>query len=103
MWEDILKRKKMDFSFLKQISIKLAEKFKGRTLVRDEFLDFLESIEEIYFDKYPHLKTRRGKRLESFRKVVPRILKNRGILEVKTRPSGPEEYYRTERIYIFKE
>ena len=53
MWENILKRKKIDFSFLKQISIKLAEEYKGRTLVRDEFLDFLESIEEIYFAKYP--------------------------------------------------
>ena len=103
MWENILKRKKIDFSFLKQISIKLAEKYKGRTLVRDEFLDFLESIEEIYFAKYPYLKTRRGKVLESFRKVVPRILKNRGILEVKVKVLGLEEFRQVERIYIFKE
>ena len=103
MWEDILKGKKIDFSFLRQISINLAEELRGRTLIKDEFLDFLESVKEVYFAKYPQIKSRHGKGLDTFRNTVPRILKKEGILEVKAKRLGPEEYRRPVRFYIFKE
>tara|TARA_S200002703_G_C3732752_1_gene225234 strand:- start:502 stop:807 length:306 start_codon:yes stop_codon:yes gene_type:complete len=101
MWEDILKRKKIDFPFLKEISINLAETVKGRTLVRDEFLDFLENIREIYLAKYP--KRGVGRKLATFKHLVPRILVKRGRLEIKLRNFGPQGFRKDEKIYIFKE
>lgn len=100
MWEDILKRggsRRLNHSFLKQITLNLANKHKGKTLIKDEFLDFLEQIRLIYSVKHTNIP------LDRIRNTVVRILKTNNLLEVKTKRLGPEEFRREEKIYIFKE
>lgn len=101
MWEDILKSrgyaKKLNFSFLKEVSLDLANKHKGKTLVKDEFLDFLEQIRLVYSTKHTNIP------LDRIRIPVVRILKTNNLLEVKKKRLGPEEFRREERYYIFKE
>ena len=82
---------------MKQITLSLANKFKGKTLVKDEFLDFLEQIRLIYSVKH------KGIPLDRISRVVVRILKTNNLLEVKAKRLGPEEFRRTEQFYIFKE
>ena len=100
MWEDILKRgsgKKLDYSFLKQTTLSLANKFKGKTLVKDEFLDFLEQVRKDYSVKHKSIT------LGRIRNAIIRILKTNNLLEIKKKRLGPEEFRRQERIYIFME
>lgn len=104
MWKDILKgrgrggkTKKLNFSFLKEVSLGLAEGFKGRTLSRDEFLDFLEQIRIVYTVKHKSIP------LDRIRTTIVTILKRNNLLEVKSKKLGPEEFRREERYYIFKE
>lgn len=100
MWEDILKRgaiRKLNYSFLKQITLSVANKFKGKTLNKDEFLDFLEQIRVIYSVKHKNIP------LDRIRKTVVRILKLNNLLEVKAKKLGPEEFRKVEQFYIFKE
>lgn len=101
MWEDILKARgssrKLNYSFLKQITLSLANKFKGKTLNRDEFLDFLEQIRLVYSTKHTQIP------LDRIRKTVVNILKTNNLLEVKRKRLGPEEFRRDAIFYIFKE
>ena len=100
MWEDILKRgagRRLNHSFLKQITLSLGSKFKGKTLNKDEFLDFLEQIRLVYSTKHTNIP------LDRIRNPIVRILKTNNLLEVKTKRLGPEEYRKEERYYIFKE
>lgn len=101
MWGNILKvgqpPKKLNFTFLKQISLNKAKDFKGKTLIKDEFLDFLESIRLVYSTKHT------GIPLDRIRTTIVRVLKQNDLLEVKMKRLGPKEYGRIERIYIFKE
>ena len=75
----------------------MANKFKGKTLIKDEFLDFLEQIRVIYSVKH------RGISLDRIRRAIVRILKQNDLLEVKTKTFGPEEFRKVEQLYIFKE
>lgn len=100
MWEDILKRSpdgKLKYAFLKQITLSLANKFKGKTLGKDEFRDFSEQVRMVYSTKHP------GISLERIKGIIVRILKANNLLEVKNKTLGPEEFRKIERIYIFKE
>lgn len=100
MWEDILKRegaKRLNHSLLKQITLSLAKEYKGKKLVKDEFLDFLEQIRKIYSAEHKSIS------LERIRTIVVRTLKTNNLLEVKTKKLGPEEYRKKERFYIFRE
>jgi len=101
MWEDILKGRgsgrKLNHSFLKQITLNLANKHKGKTLIKDEFLDYLEHIRLIYSVKHKNIP------LDRISVPVVRILKTNNLLEIKTKRLGPEEYRREEKIYIFKD
>tara|TARA_R100000388_G_C7120812_1_gene100887 strand:+ start:220 stop:522 length:303 start_codon:yes stop_codon:yes gene_type:complete len=100
MWEDILKRagaKRLNYSFLKQVTLGLANKFKGKTLNRDEFQDFLEQIRQVYSVKHKSIS------VDRIRNIIVTILKRNDLLEVKVKLLGPEEFHREERIYIFKE
>jgi hypothetical protein len=100
MWEDILKAgatRKLNYSFLKQVTLSLANKFKGKTLNRDEFLDFLEQIKVVYSTEHFGITVARIKR------PIVKILKQNDLLEVKVKTLGPEEFRQVERIYIFKE
>jgi len=100
MWFDILKRgaaKKLNYSFLKQITLSLANKFKGKTLIKDEFLDFLEQIRLNYSVKHRQIP------LNRIRQTITKILIRNNLLEIKRKGLGPEEYRREEKIYIFKE
>ena len=101
MWEDILKARgggrKLNYSFLKQITLSLANKFKGKTLVKDEFLDFLELIKIVYSSKHTQIP------IERIKIPIVKILKQNDLLEVKMKTLGPEEFRRRERFYIFKE
>ena len=101
MWKDILKgrgsARKLNHSFLKQLTLSLANKHKGKTLAKDEFLDFLEQIRLIYSVKHKNIP------LDRISVPVVRILKRNNLLEVKAKRLGPEEYRKEEKFYIFKE
>ena len=97
MWKNILKSqgggKKINFNFLKEVSLGLAEGFKGRTLSRDEFLDFLEQIRIVYSVKHKAIP------VDRISGTIVRILKTNNLLEIKTLGKN----YRVIRQYIFKE
>ena len=97
MWEDILKgqgkAKKLNFNFLKEVSLGLAERFKGRILSRDEFLDFLEQIRIVYSVRHKAIP------VDRISHTVIKILKRNDLLEIKTLKKN----YRVIRQYIFKE
>ncbi len=101
MWKDILKSRgsarKLNYSFLKQITLSLANKFKGKTLVKDEFLDFLEQVRKDYSVKHKRIT------LGRIRNAITRILTTNNLLEIKKKRLGPEEFRNEERFYIFKE
>ena len=97
MWKNILKgqgkAKKLNFNFLKEVSLGAAEGFKGKTLSRDEFLDFLKQIRRAYSVRHKAIP------LDRIQDTVIKILKQNDLLEIKTLKKN----YREIRKYIFKE
>ena len=99
MWENVLKRRRLDYDFLKKVTIALGKKYSGETLIRDQFIDeFLESVRVMYSAKHT------GILKERIQNEVIKILKRNNMLEVKIKSvSDPVTKFTTDvRYYIFK-
>jgi len=105
MWKSILKgrgsSRGLDFKLLKRLTLLKGREMKGKTLNRDEYLQFQEVIRQVYSTQHKHITL---KRLEQ---TITRILKQNGLLEVKEtsvaefNPDGEEIGRRSKKIYHF--
>ena len=80
MWENVLKRggkKKLNFQFLKEITLDKVKGMKGEVLNRDEYLQFQEVIWRVYKTQHRNIPL---KRIEQ---SITKILVTRGLLEYK--------------------
>lgn len=81
MWEEILKRsgrtKRLDYAFLKDVTLTKGKEIKGEVLSADEYLQLQEEIRQIYAKKHGRLS------LDRIRFIITKILKGNNLLEVK--------------------
>ena len=100
MWERILKRgsrKGLDYNFLKEVTLHFAKLKKGKTLTRDQYLDFLEMIRSAYSTHHTSIT------IDRIQQTVTKILKRNNLLEVeRVKGTDLEDFYREYRVYIFK-
>ena len=100
MWKNILKgqgkAKKLNFNFLKEVSLGAAEGFKGKTLSRDEFLDFLKQIRRAYSVRHKAIP------LDRIQDTVIKILKQneleQKIIDDEIQAEQPEQSKDNEEI-----
>lgn len=62
MWENVLKRggkKKLNFQFLKEITLDKVKGMKGEVLNRDEYLEFQEEIRQVYSAQHKNIPLKR--------------------------------------------
>lgn len=81
MWKGILKRRRstrgLDFKLLKRLTLLKGREMKGKTLNRDEYVQFQEVIRQVYSTQHKNIIL---KRLEQ---TITKILKQNGLLEIK--------------------
>ena len=105
MWESILKRRGsergLDFKFLKRLTLLKGREMKGKILNRDEYMQFQEVIRKVYSTQHAQIP------LSRIKNTITQILKQNGLLEVKTKwfpefdADGKELGKRLRRIYHF--
>lgn len=83
MWKEILKRrgstKRLDYAFLKDITLTKGKEMKGEVLSADKYLQLQEEIRQIYTKKH------RGLPLDRIKPVITKILKGNNLLEIRSK------------------
>ena len=105
MWKSILKgrgsSRRLDFKFLKRLTLLKGRQMKGKTLNSDEYMQFQEAIRNVYSTQHV------GIPLSRISNAITRLLKENELLEVKEtsvaefNPDGEEIGRRSTRIYHF--
>lgn len=103
---DILKgsgsRRNVNHAFLKKVALTEAEQYKGETLHKDKYLDFLEGVRKLYSAEHTSAP------LDRIKPLVTRILKLENKLEVRRGAApvfdsdGNKLGNRTINFYTFK-
>jgi|TARA_R100000084_G_scaffold106566_1_gene65033 hypothetical protein len=105
MWKSILKgrgaSRRLDFKFLKRLTILKGREMKGKTLNSDEYMQFQEVIRNVYSTQHT------GIPLDRISQKITTILKTNDLLKVKTKKvpvfdaDGKEIGKRENRFYHF--
>tara|TARA_R100000734_G_scaffold7679_1_gene6164 strand:- start:363 stop:680 length:318 start_codon:yes stop_codon:yes gene_type:complete len=104
MWEDILKGRGLNFKLLKRLTLIKGREMKGKVLTQEEYLQLQEVIRQVYSAENS---IRQTIPLDRISKLITKILKGNGLLEVKRKrvikfdADGKQLGVRLQSVYHF--
>jgi len=104
MWKGILRKSGVNFKLLKRLTLLKGREMKGKVLTKEEYLQLQEVIRQVYSAENS---IRQTIPLDRISKLITKILKENGLLEVKRKrvtkfdADGKQLGVRTQGVYHF--